>query len=82
MSSSKFIESLSTEDLCFYLKQEIPSLSEDVFKLLNEHKIDGGLFLELDDEYLKEVAPLLGDRLKLKRVMKTAIANDVSSHYF
>ena len=31
-----------------------------------EHKIDGEVLLQLNDEHLKEIAPLLGDRLKVE----------------
>ena len=36
------------------------------------YKIDGEVFLEIDDDYLREIAPLVGDRVKLKKVIKTA----------
>ena len=75
--SKSSLSLMSTDELCAYLKQEIPNISDNIVKLFSEHKIDGEVFLELDDEYLKEVAPLLGDRLKLKRVKKAAIAISV-----
>ena len=71
------IEKLSTVALCDYLNAEIPTLSKDVVSLIQEHKIDGGAFVELEDESLKEIAPLLGDRLKLKRIIKAALAREV-----
>ena len=45
--------------------------------MVQEHKIDGGAFVELEDKSLKEIAPLLGDRLKLKRIIKAALAREV-----
>ena len=62
-------ESLSTEELCAYLKQQIPLISEEIITAFKEHKIDGSAFVELNDEYLREVAPLIGDRLKIKRLI-------------
>lgn len=72
-------ETFSPCQVCTYLKQEIPTLSQDVLSKLEEHKIDGELFLGLNDEYLKELAPLLGDRLKLKRVINAALQAKVSA---
>lgn len=69
---SKF-EDLSPEEVCIVLQQEIPTLSEDILKRIVEHKIDGEVFLGLNDEYLREIAPLLGDRLKLRRVLASTL---------
>lgn len=41
---------------------------------MKEHKIDGEVFVALNDEYLREIARLLGDRLKIKRALATALA--------
>ena len=35
----------------------------------SSYKIDGEAFLELTEEYLREVAPILGDRIKLKKII-------------
>ena len=62
--------------MCTYLEQEIPTLSQEVLMKLQEHQIDGQVFMGLNDEYLREVAPLLGDRMKLKRVI-----NDLATKF-
>ena len=67
-------EALSPEDVCIFLEKEIPTISEDILKKIVEHKIDGEVFLSLNDEYLREIAPLLGDRLKIKRVLTATFA--------
>ena len=67
-------EDLAPEKLCLFLQQEIPTLSEEIFAKIVEHKIDGEVFLSLNDEYLREIAPLLGDRLKLRRVLAATLA--------
>ena len=67
-------EALSPEDVSIFLKKEIPTISEDILKKIVEHKIDGEVFLSLNDEYLREIAPLLGDRLKIKRVLTATFA--------
>ena len=48
------------------------SLSRNVLDLILEHKIDGEVFLELNDDYLREICPLVGDRLKIKKVIASA----------
>ena len=41
---------------------------------MQEHKVNGEVFLALNDEYLRELAPGLGDRLKMKRVIAATLA--------
>ena len=67
-------EDLSPEKLCIFLKQKIPTLSEDILTKTVAYKIDGEVFLGLNDEYLREIAPLLGDRMKLRRVLAATLA--------
>ena len=65
----KGIEELSSDELCGLLGGRLPGLSGEVFDNIIKHKIDGELFQFLDDEYLREIAPLLGDRLKIRRMI-------------
>lgn len=69
----------SPQRVCVYLKKEIPSLSDDILDCVITHKIDGETFLELNDEYLKEIAPRLGDRLKLKKLIQAAVCEKTVS---
>ena len=46
-----------------FLEIEFPNLEDHVLENIKKHKIDGQAFLQLNEEYLKEVAPPLGDRL-------------------
>ena len=66
---------------CAYLKEQSPLISEGILERFVEHKIDGEVFLELNDEYLREIAPLLGDRLKLKKIINKALAESLVSHF-
>ena len=66
-------ESRSPESVCNYLKNEIPAIDRGILDRIVEHKIDGEVFLSLNDEYLREVAPLLGDRLKIRRVLNSLL---------
>lgn len=74
MASFHNFETFSPSQVCAYLQTEIPNLSQDVLRKMQEHKIDGDVFLELNDEHLREVAPLLGDRVKIKRVLNATLA--------
>lgn len=66
---------LSTvEEVCDYLLHNIDVTILENFK---KHKIDGSVFVRLTEEYLLEVAPLLCDRLKIKRAIADTL--DVTS---
>ena len=43
---------------------------------LVQHKIDGKMFLSLNDEYLWETVPSLGDRLKIKKLINQLLVTD------
>ena len=67
------IQSKDVEDLCLFLELEIPTMDEEVLENIRKHKIDGATFLQLDEQYLKELAPLLGDRMKLKKIVVAGV---------
>ena len=50
--------------ICVFLREELPSLDEDVIETFRQNKIDGIAFIEPNDEYLREVCPVLSDRMK------------------
>ena len=60
------LDRLSSTALCARIKEGICSLFESVFGKIIEHKIDGVVFLSLDDENLRKISLLLGDHLKIK----------------
>lgn len=62
---------MNVEELCCYLQEELQGI-DDVLDNIRKHKIDGQIFLQLNEEYLREVAPLLGDRIKLKMLITKA----------
>ena len=64
-----FLSSFTPQEISDFVKNEIPGLSEDVLTSIVSHKIDGEVFLALNEEYLREIAPFLGDRIKLKKVI-------------
>ena len=73
---------LSPEEVCDFLKKQVPSISCSILEKIKEHKIDGEVFVALNDEYLREIAPLLGDRLKIKRAIATALAVSCAQGHF
>ena len=74
-------EKFSCSQVCDYLTRELPTLSKDVLRNIEDHKIDGEVFLALNEEYLREVAPLLGDRLKVRRVICSILDKSASVSY-
>lgn len=70
--ASGFSNCFSPEDVKRYLQKEIPTLSESVLENILKEKIDGEAFVEMDDDYLREIAPLGGDRIKMKKVIRKA----------
>ena len=72
--------SLSPKEVCAYLKEQTPFISEGILERFVEHKIDGEVFLQLNDKYLREMA-LLEDRLKLKKIINKALAESLVSHF-
>lgn len=75
---ANFEEFYSPQQVCEFLQNEIPTLSGDILEKVIAHKIDCEVFLEIDDEYLREIAPLVGDRIKIKRAIRTAV--NLTSH--
>ena len=69
-------EGLSPEEICAYVKEQIPSISDEILERFKQHEIDGSVFLELNDEYLREIAPRLGE---LKRIITRALNSSLVS---
>ena len=59
------IQELTAPELCNFLKDNVPSLSQSVIHEINCQRIDGEAPLQItkmsNDKYLREIAPLLGD---------------------
>ena len=70
-------ENRSPDQVCKFLKEQIPNISDSVLDKIVLHKVDGEVFLAIDDEYLREIAPLVGDRFKVKKAI--GVARSISS---
>ena len=60
---------MTPDDICVFLREELPSLDEDIIETFRQNKIDRIAFIELNDEYLRELCPILGDRMKIKKIV-------------
>ena len=78
---AKQFDSFSSVEVCDYLRRHAPSLDNSVFEKMMEHKIDGEVFLCLNEEYLREIAPLRGDCLKIKLILNSLLASCSSVCY-
>ena len=65
------VKDMSVEELWHYLEEK--NIEKPIRDNIRQHKIDGSMFVSLSDEELKELAPLLGDRLCLKRLISEVI---------
>ena len=72
-------KSLSPAGVRDFLVDEIATISKDVLEIVVEHKIDGEVFLSLDDDLLREIAPLVGDRFKIKRLLTALLHKNISA---
>lgn len=63
------VEKYSCNEIVDYVKERIPGISDSVLSAIAENKIDGETFLEIDEDSLREIAPLIGDRAKLKKII-------------
>lgn len=59
------VGSLSVEELCDVLSNK--GLSEEVVKAIETNKVGGRAFLALTDEHIKEMFPLIGERIAVKQ---------------
>ena len=81
------MEEYSTEEVVDYISRtelgiplSFPTISNEV-DVCNHKKQDRWsiALLELSDDHLSELAPLIGDRIKLKRAIREAILLSSSS---
>jgi hypothetical protein len=70
---AKKFESFTPSEVCEYLRRSDSTLDVAVYDKIAEHKIDGEIFMSLTEEYLREVAPLLGDRVRIKRILNSLL---------
>ena len=74
-------ENFSPDVVAAFLKDNIATISEAILKTVVDQKIDGEVFLALDDGSMREIAPLLGDRVKIKKALDIALTKAKKSTY-
>ena len=62
--------SMTPDDICVFWREELPSLDEYVIETFRQ---SGIAFIELNDEYLRELCPVLGDHMKIKKIVQTCV---------
>ena len=60
---------MSVDELCEHLKK-VEGIQEDILSVLHANKINGANFLELNAELLKELFPVVGERLMVARTIR------------
>ena len=69
-SANDLVE-LSVDDFGEYLRES--GIDDDVAITFEQNKISGAAFLQLTEEDLKELVPLLGARLQVRQLLREAV---------
>ena len=59
-----------SDDFVAYLTEK--GLHDDVIAKVMDNRINSAVFLDLTEEDLKELAPAIGDRIALRRILEQA----------
>ena len=63
------LNDMSTADLCRHLEEA--GVHEDVTRSFTQNRIDGLGFLSLTEDDLKELIPVVGDRISVRKIKET-----------
>ena len=69
MATRSEVQGFNVEDVCRLLTNRLGGENDDVISIFRSNRIDGPAFLELTDDELKELVPILGERKAVKRIM-------------
>lgn len=70
MDNKENIQQFNKEELHLYLVDKLgEEIGGDTLDTFEEQKITGKAFLELDDNDLRELVPLIGERKAVKRLI-------------
>ena len=70
MTTKREIENYDVEQLCDYLIK-LGYLSEETVASICQNRISGVIFFELGDDDLREIAPTLGNRKVLQKLIRS-----------
>ena len=71
---------MSCDDLSEYL--EVQGAHEDILRALVNNRINGPAFLSLTEDDLKELLPMIGDRIYIREILRKAREADSMVHSF
>ena len=60
---------MSKEDLCDYL--DTKGLDSEVVDTVKKNRLNGATFMELSKEHLKELFPVIGDRIAVTKLLES-----------
>ena len=69
MEEQSNFEQMTADEVRMFIEEKIPSIDSGVLESIT---VDGMTFLQLNEEYLRELFPLLGDRIKVKKLINEA----------
>jgi len=64
------LKDLSCDDFSEFLEAE--GAHEDIVRAFSDNRISGEAFLSLEEEDLKELVPVVGDRIFVKKLLQQA----------
>ena len=62
------IEEMGVDEFCDYLLEQ-KGFHSDVVTNFNRNRISGATFLDLNDEDLKDLVPVIGDRVNVRKLL-------------
>ncbi len=76
-NSAKVLVDLSVDDIGEYLRES--GIDDDVAATFEQNRISGAAFIQLTEEDLKELVPVLGVRVQVRQLLKEAVQVRFSS---
>ena len=65
-----YLEYLTIDEFAERLVEE--GIEDEVVKTFEENRISGAVFLQLQEDDLKELVPVIGDRVKVRQLLREA----------
>ena len=62
------IEEMGVDEFCDYLWEQ-KGFHSDIVTSFNRNRISGATFLDLNDEDLKDLVPVVGDRVNVRKLL-------------
>ena len=66
MTTAKDVEGFSREELCEYVEKQLELEAVDIIR---KNRLSGASFLQLTCDHLKEMFPVIGDRIPVTRLL-------------